>query len=599
MPMKFRKKSVIWTFSASLLVVALLFMFFYSRKNQQPEKEHYKVEKKRLSEIFTTLDSTFWKNKDENLLRTEEAIRISKKINDSDALARAYFIKARILRKYEENNSSLLVSNQALVIAEKINDDTLIAKIKHNIGNYYQEQDNYYMSMLYYTEVEKIADKLHNKLLTGMASNGLGLVSMSLNDYDKAIEYFKKAMSVFDESDRDNVRNSATMLANIGACYLAKGDYSNATIYCEKALTMAGKIHDTDIICRIYDNLGLINQELKNQTLASDYFYKALIYSKNVNNRRANGIATFDLGNLSFANNELVQAEEYFNQSLIIFSEIGFRNGEMRANAALSDVKKQQGQWQKAFDYYSRYVELRDSIFNSSTQKKISDYQWEMKSQKKRFENELLLKKYEIQKKRNMIFAIIIIFILILAFVFSRYLNKSIKLQKIKNQHLHDKIQTDEKINGLEKFKHQVEIETKNSELSTISFQLVTKNEILLNVSKIVDQHYDSNSINKAVYNDLNKTIKDGLNTDKDWDQFKDMFEQVHHNFFLNIKNICPALTENELRFCAFLRINLLNKEIAQMLNSSNDAIKKTRYRIRKKLNLDSKTSLEDYIRNI
>jgi len=94
------------------------------------------------------------------------------------------------------------------------------------------------------------------------------------------------------------------------------------------------------------------------------------------------------------------------------------------------------------------------------------------------------------------------------------------------------------------------------------------------------------------VKNDLKLQIKGQDN----WEIFKLRFTEVHKDFFGRLKINYPTLTKSELKFCAYLRINLTSSQISSVLNISNEGIKKTRYRIRKKLNLMRKSSLEDYI---
>lgn len=68
MPVHFYKKPVIVVCSVAFLAVLIIALFFLLYKNHTPQKEQYKTEKKQLSEIFTTLDSSYWKNKSKNLL---------------------------------------------------------------------------------------------------------------------------------------------------------------------------------------------------------------------------------------------------------------------------------------------------------------------------------------------------------------------------------------------------------------------------------------------------------------------------------------------------------------------------------------------------
>lgn len=63
-------------------------------------------------------------------------------------------------------------------------------------------------------------------------------------------------------------------------------------------------------------------------------------------------------------------------------------------------------------------------------------------------------------------------------------------------------------------------------------------------------------------------------------------FEKVHKNFFKELKAACPELTKRELRLCAFIKMDLSNKEIAPLLNISVRGVETARYRIRKKLQI-------------
>ena len=69
--------------------------------------------------------------------------------------------------------------------------------------------------------------------------------------------------------------------------------------------------------------------------------------------------------------------------------------------------------------------------------------------------------------------------------------------------------------------------------------------------------------------------------------------------FIKKIKSLHPELTPNDLRLCAYLRLNLPSKEIAPLLNISHRSVEVKRYRLRKKMNLDHKENLTEYILNL
>ena len=80
------------------------------------------------------------------------------------------------------------------------------------------------------------------------------------------------------------------------------------------------------------------------------------------------------------------------------------------------------------------------------------------------------------------------------------------------------------------------------------------------------------------------------------WEVFKLRFNEVHQDFFTDLREKHPELTNSEVKYLAYLKIKLSGFQIGTLLNVSKDAIKKKRYRIRKKLRLDGSLSLEEFV---
>ncbi len=588
-----------WITGLVIVLITVVLIILSFKKNHPPEKELTLQHQIALNDIFATLDTGFWRNKDKNLQLTNDALRLAQMIDDSNAIAEALFYRARILGNFENNDSNLIYSNQALMIAEKQGNETLLAKIYNNIGNYYFTKDNYYLALFYYTKVETIAERLNIDYLKLLAYNGYGLVYMSLNEYDKAIEYFTKETKLFNNANGLSIRANAIAIINLGEIYLNKKDFSQAENMFKEALAMSQRIGDTAVICDIFIKLGMANQGLRNYSLSYGYLDQASTLALQLKNKRLYGEAIYNLGLLQALQHQPERAKELFEQAMEIFAEVGFISAKQRANLALSDLMKQQGDYMESLQYYQRSVTLSDSILNLKIQKRISDFQWEIEFQKRKYERELLQKKYEAQKIRNLFFIVLIISLILIALLFTKYMRESLKRQKIENDNLQEKIKSAERINELEKIRHQAEIEGKSKELITLSLQLVSKKEILNEIETITARLHKNKSMDEFSFKNLNKIIRNSDHADKDWGQFRSMFEQVHEDFFVKLRQLGSELTENELRLCAYLKIGLTNHEIAKIFNINPGTLKTNRYHIRRKLNLDTGDNLEDFIRGI
>ena len=119
----------------------------------------------------------------------------------------------------------------------------------------------------------------------------------------------------------------------------------------------------------------------------------------------------------------------------------------------------------------------------------------------------------------------------------------------------------------------------KNDFLSTIKLELINGGDkSITSVVKIIDKN---------------------LNNTDDWKMFQEAFNNADKNFLKKVKDKHSSLTPNDLRLCAYLRLNLSSKEIAPLLNISPRSVEVKRYRLRKKMELPHDSNLTNYILEI
>jgi DNA-binding CsgD family transcriptional regulator len=80
---------------------------------------------------------------------------------------------------------------------------------------------------------------------------------------------------------------------------------------------------------------------------------------------------------------------------------------------------------------------------------------------------------------------------------------------------------------------------------------------------------------------------------------FQEAFNNADSDFLKKVKSLRTTLSPNDLRLCAYLRLNLSSKEIAPLLNISVRSVEIKRYRLRKKMDLPHEDSLVEYILKI
>ena len=140
-------------------------------------------------------------------------------------------------------------------------------------------------------------------------------------------------------------------------------------------------------------------------------------------------------------------------------------------------------------------------------------------------------------------------------------------------------------------------IEYKNKQLATHTLNIIQKNETLKELSKGITKIIrGSGGHSSSQLRQLLGLINYSFRKDKDWEEFKLYFEEVHTGFFENLIKYQPDLTSLELRHCALLRLNMSISESASLLGISPDSVKTARFRLKKKLNLESQQDLTDHV---
>ena len=188
---------------------------------------------------------------------------------------------------------------------------------------------------------------------------------------------------------------------------------------------------------------------------------------------------------------------------------------------------------------------------------------------------------------------IVVFFVFLLHNVYKRYYrNQQKKMLERKNKELELKsLENQQQLMHFKNEKLQSDIEGKNRELAISTMSLIKKNEFLNKIKDELKKVNESKNLSPVI-----DIIDKNLNNTDDWKLFQEAFNNADKDFLKKIKGMHPSLTPNDLRLCAYLRLNLSSKEIAPLLNISPRSVEVKRYRLRKKMNLPHESSLTNHI---
>jgi len=539
---------------------------------------------------------------------TDQMIRKAESTENDSLFLKGYYYRTLLDVNTGLTDRVIKDSERALEYSEKLNDEYYKNKIFTMLGKYYVLQSEYTIALNYYLKARDYFDKNNDLANLSVAYNGLGILYFEMGDFDNCIINFNKAFDIYNKSGDE--RGIGVFYGNMGNVYMIKEDFLKAKEYQEKSLETFTTLKDTVNIVSIMINISNIESNLKNYDSSFKMLDEALRLSETIKNQRLKERILLNYGLVYSETNELAKAKTYLNEQIELTKTINFPRGELDALERLAEIAKTENKYKEYAEYTRSYYKLKDSVYGSEVKQKIEELKWANEFEKSELEKNLLKSKYDIEKERSnyLTFSIILtafVSLLIIGFVWLFYRNnkKSLQISEFENEKLqenilreqisHEKEKAENELLKLKSEQQELELDTKNREITAISLQLIAKNKLMSEISEILENSKKSKSNIEA---DLKSILFQNQNQEKDWEQFRDVFEKIHPGFFEKIKSEYPQLSTTDVRICAYVKIRMSLNEVASLLNISLQSLHTSRYRIRKKLNLTSDQNLDDFI---
>ena len=206
------------------------------------------------------------------------------------------------------------------------------------------------------------------------------------------------------------------------------------------------------------------------------------------------------------------------------------------------------------------------------------------------------------------IYFLVCVGFVVLLSVYVRFRMNRSKLQEQERQkqkflEMEKKLQTEaleaeKEVIRLRNEKLSAEMKQKDRELANSTLQMIQKSKSLIAIRKELSRFSAEigDEILSGQINLIIRKINREINAENQWEVFEKHFESVHEEFLKRLKARYLELTPRELLLCAYLRLNITSKEIAALMNISVRGVEISRYRLRRKLNLDHDTNLTGFI---
>ncbi|MCB0489780.1 MAG: tetratricopeptide repeat protein [Cyclobacteriaceae bacterium] len=484
---------------------------------------------------------------------------------------------------------------KAMPIALQLNDPAQTASVQNVLGVAYYHLSQYNVALEYFLDALKLTEKTGKPRYLANIYTNIGLVYHDQNDLDKALDYYEKAL-VYGEQAYD-LRMMGRVSNNIGIILNTKGLYDGARIYYEQSLNYKSKVNDEIGASATQQNLAVVYKNLGNLGKANELLQQSRKTKEEAGDLMGL-IQVFDTQiGIWISQKKFAEAMDLLKKSEEILEQINSKEPYINLFHRYKEYYYARGQYDISEQWQEKKDSIREVLFNETKSNQLATLQSVYELDKKETEIKLLQNERDNQALQRDIVLILLIGGVIVVIIIGVWFYQRQRQQKAMfaaQQKLHDaEIQNAQ----LRESELKRELEYKNRELTSYTINFVQKGQLFEELKENIASLMNSSESDVAMkLNPLKKVVDSNYQIDKEWDDFKLRFEEVHAGFFEQLKAEYPELSNSDLRLCSLLRLNMTMKESAKILGISTDSVKTSRYRLRKKLNLDRDENLTDFI---
>lgn len=498
----------------------------------------------------------------------------------------------------DSTNLSLSYASEAYLLALKNDAKLWQARSLINLAEGYLYNDNYDQALNYAFTALDISTRQKSKADIATCNTTLGWIFYDSENAEFAMQYHRKAKELL--LQLKEIKKAGVASNAMGLTFYAKGQIDSAQVYFEEALRIAQQTQNHPGESSALNNLGICFSVKKNYPQALAFFEQSLALKKNSNDLLRQAETLNQMANALLELKNYPKTELYLQQSwaLIDQSTSNAKKENMLDNLGIkAKLYEQQQRIPEAYRALRQYLEVKNEINSQFRRESIATLKLKRETQ----ENEARINHLAAQKElrsfqRNMLSLVLVLLIIIGLLLYNRIRQKQKKQKELNS--VQQKLMEKELENVvLERNALSSKLEYKNAELKNSALYIAQRNEL---TRQLIDE---LNTFREDVHKESQNKFRQFLNKiqyklelNEDVQAFNLAADEIHKDFIYNLIQAFPDLSENELRLCSQIRLNLSNKDVASLNNISIKAVEMARYRLRKHFNLKHEDNLHDFL---
>lgn len=546
----------------------------------------------------------FFTHPDTALYYAQQALEKSKEEGNSALIARAYKMTGIAYNQIHNYKESVAHYYEAIQWFEQLQEKPQVAQVQNNLAIVYRELGLYDKAATLHDKSLAYFESIKDTVRIGQVYNNLGIVYEKIGDFDLALEYYDKALLLVSPED---TLTTACLYLNKGIIYDIKHQKDQALAYFQQSAPLFQAIEDWVDLASVYSEIASVYSN-SNQLDSALYFLQKAVVSQE--KMAENDFFYYtQLGEVYYRKKDYQQALAYLNKAKKMGEDSGHLSFWLHTLGVLRETHAALGNYQQAFEYAVQEKILNDTLQASEVVRLVESLEIQYAVDKKNQEiaalnehleleqNKLLLAQQRAkvqQLYQNILLGGVVVVLLFVALLINRMRIRR-KLFLAKEAALQQK----HKISELEKKQLQLDLEHKNRSLSNLALAAVHKNEMLDSLEEKLQLLSQQDQQTSVAVKPIQKMIKEQASIEEGWNEFKVHFEEVHPEFYKKLLAVSDSLTQNDLRHCTYIKVKLDSKEIARIMGISPKSVQMSRYRIKKKLQLDKEEDLFVFIEQL
>ncbi len=529
-----------------------------------------------------------------------KAIEIAQQANDSQELGKYLINLSQSYNRMGKIQPAIEGYSDALEALKAVNDKNSIALCYNSLGNIYTSQGNYPIALESFQNGLKIREELKDMRAVSRSLISIGSIYFAQKNYEKALEYNQRVVEI--AGDSNDKHTLAGCLLNIGLIYLnTNNEY--ALEYFLKALEISNNLTIIPLQISIHLNIGQYYYNQSEFAKANESFVLALELSKKAGNKSSICYAKLQIARVYNVKKQYSSAMDYAQKGLEIAKSIKHIEAEKNLHQLLSEIYASTYNYRSAYNHSQLFKQLSDSLFNASNVRQIAEmeftYKFEQEKQaialEQQKKDEVVATRRKLQRKIILVLAVCCILVSMLAI----YIHRLYRFNKRANLAIQQLEQEKKRFLEQEIERVNQELEQNQKSLTAASLKLIQNSERDAETVRRLETIIDSTTpegkrVILAIIADFKR-----ISRSSNWNEFELLFQKVHRSFYEKLNESFPNLTANERKLCAFLKLNMSSKDIANITFQSEEALKKARQRLRQKIGIERDTNLVVFLQNI